>query len=195
MSDELKEIIVKYKATSEAAGEEIEAAETVVLAPETIAVPTALIQDGEQKSELVAEVDLERDIRSQLADMTIPQKIKLALFGNAICRGLLILDSSKMIQQFVLKNPKLGMNEVEAISKNTNVSESVLRTIADSRVWMKTYAVKLNIVMNPKTPGDVSLKWLRYVQEADLRRIAKSKNLPSIITTTAKKRVAEMGEK
>jgi hypothetical protein len=195
MSDEIKEIIVKYKTASDVAAEEIEAAEKVVIAPDSVDVPTALIQDKEQKSELVAEVDLERDIRSQLADMTIPQKIKLALFGNAICRSLLILDASKMIQQFVLKNPKLGMNEVEAISKNTNVSESVLRTIADSRVWMKTYAVKLNIVMNPKTPGDVSLKWLRYVQEADLRRIAKSKNLPSIITTTAKKRVAEMGEK
>jgi hypothetical protein len=195
MSDEIKEIIVKYKTASDVAAEEIEAAEKVVIAPDSVDVPTAFIQDKEQKSELVAEVDLERDIRSQLADMTIPQKIKLALFGNAICRSLLILDASKMIQQFVLKNPKLGMNEVEAISKNTNVSESVLRTIADSRVWMKTYAVKLNIVMNPKTPGDVSLKWLRYVQEADLRRIAKSKNLPSIITTTAKKRVAEMGEK
>jgi hypothetical protein len=195
MSDEIREIIVKYKTALDVVAEEIEAAEKVVIAPDSVDVPTALIQDKEQKSELVAEVDLERDIRSQLADMTIPQKIKLALFGNAICRSLLILDASKMIQQFVLKNPKLGMNEVEAISKNTNVSESVLRTIADSRVWMKTYAVKLNIVMNPKTPGDVSLKWLRYVQEADLRRIAKSKNLPSIITTTAKKRVAEMGEK
>lgn len=31
-----------------------------------------------------------RDIRARIGEMTLPQKIKLAMFGNAICRSLLI---------------------------------------------------------------------------------------------------------
>lgn len=196
MTDEIRETIERLRSAPDVAAEDVIAAEAVIASPDTIQVPQALVVDPTSSASPAAAeaIDMDRDIRSQISDMTMPQKIKLALFGNAICRGLLILDPSRMIQQFVLKNPKLGMNEVEAFARNSNMSESVLRTIADSRMWMKTYAVKLNIVTNPRTPGDVSLKWLRFLQEPDLRKIAKSKNLPQLIVNMAKKRVADLNE-
>lgn len=138
------------------------------------------------------EDEVAKDLRAQLAEMSVPQKIKLAMFGNAVCRGVLILDPGKMIQQFVLKNPKLGINEIEAFAKNPNISDFVLRTLSESKNWMRNYSLKVSIVSNPKTPGDVALKWLRYLQEGDLRRVANSKNIPQLVATTAKKRLMEM---
>jgi hypothetical protein len=100
-----------------------------------------------------------------------------------------------MIQQFVLKNPKLAQSEVETFAKNPQIAEGVIRTISDSKKWMKSGNLRYIVVTNPKTPGDIALKWLRYLPLSDLRKIAKSKNLPQLIAVTAKKRVAEADEK
>lgn len=133
----------------------------------------------------------EKDIRAQIQEMKIPGKIKLAMFGNAVCRGLLINDKNRLIQQFVLRNPKLTIKEVEEFSKNANLSENVLRSIADKREFIAAYQVKLGLVLNPKTPLDVSLKWIRYIQSSDLKRISKSKGIPQVVASAAKKRLEE----
>ena len=144
---------------------------------------------AEQESALAQEGSEPVDIRAQISSMGLPGKIKLALFGNSICRGLLVRDSNKLVQQFVMKNPKLQVREVEEFARNPHISDQVLRLIADSKMWMKSALVKYNLVTNPKTPQDVALKWLRYLQAHEVRRIAKSKNIPQIVTATAKKLV------
>lgn len=194
----LKEVLERAKAFSELLPEDLAAAEAIVAAPTEQDIPEPLTVDVPPVAapQPLPQVDESaKDIRAQIAEMTMPQKIKLALFGNSICRGLLILDTNRMIQQFVLKNPKLQQSEVEAFAKNPQLSEWVLRSIADSKTWMKSPSLKYTIVTNPKTPGDVSLKWLRYLNEPDLRRISKSKNLPQLIAVTAKKRLSEMEKK
>src|SRR5690606_4213145 len=95
------------------------------------------------------------------------------------------------IQLMVLKNPKLGLNEVEDFSKNANLSEAVLRAIANGQQWLRSYTVKQNLVQNPKTPLDIALKWLRFLNMTDLKKVSKSKNVPAVISTAAKKRVME----
>jgi len=134
----------------------------------------------------------DRDIRTRLADMKIPEKIKLAMFGNQICRAILVKDPNKMIQMFVLKNPKLTAAEVEDFVKDRNMSDVVLRAIGDSRTWMKSYNVKYRLVTNPKTPGDIALKWLKFLDHVDLKEIARSKGIPQLIVTSARKKVQAM---
>lgn len=161
-----------------------------------ISLPTPLVEDVVatiQPQNLVELVST--DIRNLISKMRIPEKIKLAVFGNSIARGLLIRDPNKLIQGFVLKNPKLTSKEVEEFAKNPNLSEHVLRGIANSQTWMKGYAVKEAIVTNPKTPADLSLKWIRFLNESDLKRISKSKNVPHVVSVTAKKKIVELEKK
>jgi hypothetical protein len=132
------------------------------------------------------------DVRTLIQKATLPQKIKLALLGNATCRSLLVKDSNKMIQQLVLKNPKLQPTEVEEFAKNPNLPEMVLRNIAEDSQWMRSYSLKQSIVFNPKTPQALSLKWIKFLNTSDLRRIAKSKNVPNILTVAARKKLADM---
>ena len=137
----------------------------------------------------------ENDIRQRLADMKLSDKVKLALLGNSVARGLLVFDSNKLIQRCLFKNPRLTLPEVENFSKCTSLDKNVLRLISDSKEWMRYYSVKLNITSNPKTPGDVGIKWLRFINEPELRKLAKSKQVPQLIANTAKKRVIAMDEK
>lgn len=146
--------------------------------------------------EEVAELDEQSergstDAREQLRDLNIPGKLKLALFGNGVCRALLIRDSNRMVQMMVLKNPKLTLKEVEDFARNSNLSEQVLRTISGTQAWTKSGHLKFNLVANPKTPPDVSLKWLRYLQINELRSLSKSKQVSNVVSTQARKMLAE----
>lgn len=129
----------------------------------------------------------ETDLRSRLMSMGLPEKIKLAMLGNSVARGLLIFDANKMIQEFVLKNPRLTQPEVEMFLKSTTISDNVLRLISNSKEWMKPYSHKMYLVSNPKTPGDIAIRWVRHLNMTDLKRLAKSKNVPHLVTTAAQR--------
>lgn len=127
----------------------------------------------------------------RIAELTLPEKIKLAMFGNQNARGALIRDASKLVQGFVLKNPRLQVREVEEFARNPNLSEHVLRTIGGNQAWMKSYNAKVNLVFNPKTPSDVSLKWVRYLNNPEIRKLAKSRNVPQVLVTVARRKLEE----
>lgn len=149
--------------------------------------------DSEQKQPIQNEKP--DDIRQIILKSSLPRKIKLALLGNSTCRSLLIRDSNKMIQQFVLKNPKLQASEVEEFAKNPNLSGAVLKTIANNAQWMKSYSLKYIVVSNPKMPQDVSIRWVKFLNIADLKKLAKSKNVPNVVSLSARKRLADMDKK
>ena len=172
---------------------------TIATESDTLTVPgigleeEASIDPSQGKGQVPHEEDPKvTDLRTQMRDMSIPQKVKLALLGNSVARMLLISDPNRMIQEAVLKNPRLGPTEVEAFAKNTNVSEFVLREISNQKDWMRAYSVKSAIVFNPKTPGDVALRLMRFLNTNELRRLAKSKNVSQLVATTARKRLAEV---
>ena len=132
------------------------------------------------------------DVRFLISKMTLPQRVKSALFGNAVVRGLLVRDPNKLIQLAVLRNPKLTSKEVGDWARNPNLSEHIIRAIANSMMWTKDYSVKLSLTTNPKTPGDLALKWIRFLNSGDLKRIGRSKNIPQVIAIAAKKRLSDL---
>lgn len=134
----------------------------------------------------------EEDIRVRIGKMSVPEKVKVALLGNSTCRLLLIRDPNRMVQLIVLQNPRITPGEIEEFAKNSNLSDAVLRAIADNKNHIKSYTVKVHLVSNPKTPIDISLKWLPHLRVGELRKLAKSKNIPQVIATAARKRVEDL---
>lgn len=158
------------------------------------------LEDGPERQALLAKGDLS-DLPSELLgddeeedekpvmikDMSIPQKIKLAMFGNKAARGALLREPNRMIQLFVLDNPRITDGELTDIAKNSQVDEQVLRTLASNSQWMKSYSMKLTVCLNPKVPLDISLKWFKFLTDKDLQNIARSKMVPSVLATQARK--------
>jgi len=154
------------------------------------------LRDGTDNIEvlerLLAEEDFEneeeeKNLYALISDMKLPEKIKLAMLGGKPARSILIRDTNRQVQMFVLQNPKLSDNEINEYARNTNLDDGVLREIGKNSTWMKNYSVKHGLVCNPKTPIDISIRWLKYLKEKDLRMIAKSKNIPRVIGTQANK--------
>jgi hypothetical protein len=71
----------------------------------------------------------------------------------------------------------------------------VLRLISNNPAWTKSYLVKLHLSINPQTPSDLSVKWVRYLNQTDVRRLAKSRNVPQVVVTSARRRLEELQKK
>ena len=163
--------------------------ETIAVAVEAgtddIVVPVALVVEPD-KGEAV-----EKNLLQRLQEMTVSERIKLALRGNRETRMLLIRDSNRMIRRFVLQNPRVGDEEIIAVAKNRSADDELLRIIAESRDWTKNYQVRLSLVTNPKTPLVLSLRFLSGLQDRDVRMLAKSKNVSATVANAAKRLVVQ----
>lgn len=125
----------------------------------------------------------------RIAAMAVPQRLALAMKGSREERAILVRDPSKLVAIAVLSSPKLTDAEVESIAKMASVSDEVLRLIASTRAWTKSYAVVVALARNPKTPVAISMNLLARLAERDLRLLSTDRNVPDILRVTARRRV------
>jgi hypothetical protein len=125
----------------------------------------------------------------RIANLTIAQRIALAMKGNREERAILIRDPNRIVTAAVLSSPKMSDTEVAAIAKMQNVSEDVLRTIAGNRAWLKNYSVVLAVVKNPKTPVAMSMNLMVRLSEKDLKLLTTDRNVPDALRTQARRKM------
>jgi len=154
---------------------------------------TGLAQELLEEVEGELDEDQKNNLFSLVQTMTVMQKIKLARMGNKEARGLLVRDHNKIVATAAIRSPKIRENEVTQYAKLRNVSDEILRVIAANREWTRSYTVKLALATNPKTPQPSAMKFLNYLQERDLRAIMKSKDVPSVISTHARRILTKKG--
>ena len=135
-----------------------------------------------------------KSLYKQVMEMTVAEKIKLALTGNREARNLLLKDVNKVVLTSVVNSPKITDDEIIKICQSRTVSEEVLKMIAARREMLKKYPVKLGLATNPKTPVPLAVRLLNSVSEMDLRNIAKSKNVSSVVSRVARKILGERGK-
>jgi hypothetical protein len=142
-----------------------------------------------------AEADLEADTRESLANrirkMKIVNQMRLGLKGNLEARNILIKSGNKLIQECVLRNPRITIDEVLKLSKDKSAREELIRTIADHREWTKSYTVVHTLCWNPKTPMQRASRFLNRLNVKDLISISRSKQVPGLLAVQARKLVSQ----
>lgn len=132
---------------------------------------------------------------NKILNLGVAEKIKLALMGTKEARDILVRDSNRMVAVAVVKSPKIQESEIETISKSRQVNEDVLRHIAATKEWLKSYSIKLNLCSNSKTPIPIAMKLLTQIREPDLRKLAKSKNVSASLATMARRLLESRGDR
>jgi len=117
------------------------------------------------------------------------EKIRTAMLGDKYDRSVLVRDSNKSVAMATIKSPKIRDNEAVAYSANRALPLEVITYISNRRDWIKLYTVKLNLVQNPKTPMARSMSLLAHLNQGDVQKIARSKNIPSALATAAKRKL------
>ncbi|MBX3027114.1 hypothetical protein KF840_19605 [bacterium] len=152
---------------------------------DTIVVPQDLVE------ELPPEKKISRNLAAEIQQMTVGERLKLALKGNRDARMILIRDSSRVVQRFVLQNPRITEEEVVALAKNRSIDRELLDQICRRKEWLGNYQIKLALATNPKTPLALAVRLVPSLLPRDLRGLAKSKNVPSAVNGLAKRLVIE----
>jgi len=153
------------------------------------------IERGDDPYVVPDEMLIERDpgqpvnksLYAQILHMKMGERIKLALKGNRDARMILVRDPNRLIQRFVLQNPRITDDEIISVARNRNLDSEILRKIGEHKYWPRNYQVKIGLVTNPKTPIATSLPFVNQLMERDLRQLAKSKNVPAAIVSHARR--------
>jgi hypothetical protein len=166
--------------------EDIEAlAEQIRLGQDDIVLPDELLRElGLDSAEA-------RNLFNLIQQMSIGERLKLALKGGRDARAILIRDANKIVQRFVLMNPRMTDDEVLGLCKNRNTESDVLRMVGENREWTRSYQVRLGLAQNPKTPIVVALNYVSGLSQRDIQAIAKSRNVSSAVTSKARRILVE----
>lgn len=126
----------------------------------------------------------------QLQDASITQKIRRAMLGNSVERLILVRDTNRLVSEAAARSPRMTENDASRISASRAVSDDVLRIIANNRELTRSYQVKLNLIMNPRTPFTFTSRLMPHLRLVDLRSLARSKNVPGAVQKVAKNQLA-----
>lgn len=155
----------------------------------TLPVDEPEASEEETRSLVEAIADVPKGDRVTVISRLRPmEKIRLALLGSAFERAILIRDSNKAVSLSAIKSPRVKENEVVGYAANRTLNPDVIRYIARRRDWTKLYQVKLNLVLNPKTPMSAAMSFLGHLQGHDVRKVARSRNVPSALAQAAKRK-------
>lgn len=146
-----------------------------------------LDEEGEGEEESI------RDTRIRLMRMRASEKLILAQLGTKQERAILVTDPNKKVAVAVVEGPKMSEFEIQMVASNRQVYEDVLRSIAKHRKWGKSPIIRRELVLNPKTPLDISVRMLSSLNDFTLKDVMKSKEVPSALAAQAK-RVFEIRE-
>jgi len=124
--------------------------------------------------------------QERLSALTVGQKINLALSGDREARMALIRDPNKTLHQHVLRNPRIGLDEVQYIAKLTTVSPDALVLIADDDEWGANPVICASLVRNPKTPLPVALRLLQRLPAGEIRTLARGGFRDAVVSAARK---------
>ena len=163
---------------------------------QTLSLGEALLLEADGEPDAIVKADEDSDLGQQrkslqynVGKMSVSEKIRTATLGTPAHRALLVRDTNKLVAMAAIKCPQVNEQEVEIYTRNRALSEEIVRHIASTREWTKSYRVKLNLVQNPKTPLPKALNFLSHLRISDINTIARSKNVPQAIAQAARNQI------
>jgi hypothetical protein len=135
---------------------------------------------------------LEKDEKdTPINQLGVSAKIRLAMMGNAVARGILVRDPVKIVSSAAIKSAGVTEFEAARYASNPGLSEDVIKYIAQKREWTKLYGIKFSLCRNPKTPVTETMRFMPFLREKDLAALSKSRGVPSAVVAQARKLMAQ----
>jgi hypothetical protein len=129
-------------------------------------------------------------ITQQIMKLSVAKKIEWAnKKGNREVRTILLRDNNKLVQLAVMQSPRITDGEIAKVALSRTAPQEVLQYIYNNRQLMKNYQIKVNLINNPKMPVGVSMRFLSGLRMAEVKAVAKNKNVPHGLANAAKKLV------
>ncbi len=109
----------------------------------------------------------------RLRRLTPPQKMLLAGKADRFERAILVQDSDPQVLFALLKNPRLGTDEVLRVAKSSFLSFQAAELILKTQPFFANLDVRVALVHNPKLPLPFALRILPTLPDNEVRVIAR----------------------
>jgi hypothetical protein len=117
--------------------------------------------------------------------MSRNEKLLLAPKASRSERAVLTQENDAQVLYFLLKNPRITVEEVARIAKSPQITAPTADLIAKTSQWSTSADIRVSLVNNPKTPSQLALKLLPTLPEPEIRRIAKATAVSQVIRQAA----------
>lgn len=101
------------------------------------------------------------------------EKARLAMRAGKQERQVLLRDSSPMVLQALLVNPRIEAKDILRIVKSTHANAGLLKRIAEDGRWGKNQEILAIVARNPKTPAPFATRLIDRLRTSDLRMMGK----------------------
>ncbi|MDB4970304.1 MAG: hypothetical protein JWN44_5993 [Myxococcales bacterium] len=162
------------------------AALQLVAVDEEEAARQAELDAAEAEKAVEAPGVVEEEKKKKISDLSPAAKIRLATLGNAFARAVLIRDTNRLVSMAAIRSPGVSPMEVIRYATNRALDDDIIRYIAGQRQWVRLSSVKIALCNNPKCPLPVAMRFLPHLNARDLKLLARSKGIPSALSTAAK---------
>ncbi len=124
--------------------------------------------------------------RDEQRELTLGHRKTLARGTDRDVLHRLLIDPEVPVVRNLLENPRLVERDVVLLAARRPTDPDIQRVIFASSRWIRRYAVKRALVLNPYTPADLALRLLGFFTASDLRLVQQSPNLPEIVREAAR---------
>jgi hypothetical protein len=125
-------------------------------------------------------------LREVQRDLRVGDRITLARLATASVLPLLLVDKDPRITEAALQNPRLREGDLVTVVRRDDVPKVLLEGCARSPRWSLNYAVRLALVLQPRTPLPIALLQISSLVPRDLRRVADTSDLRPLIRAAAR---------
>jgi hypothetical protein len=124
-------------------------------------------------------------LRDGLADMRLGDRITLARLATAALLPALLADAERQVASSALVNPRLREEDLVAALRRDDVRVALVEEVAASTRWAANYAIRLALVLQPRTPLPLALHQISSLVPRDLRRVAGEAALRPLLRAAA----------
>lgn len=108
-------------------------------------------------------------------------------------RLVLVQDNDPQVLFYLLKNPRIGVEEVARVAKSPYLTYQVAEVILKTSQWSNHPEVKIALVHNPKTPPAMALKVLPGLPKPEIAKIARGAAVSQALKQAALKLLMAAG--
>jgi hypothetical protein len=131
-------------------------------------------------------------LQERLPDMRLGERITLAKIATPPVLTRLLADAEPKVAQASLINARLREEDLVTALRQETATRGLIEAAAASSRWGDRYAVRLALVLQPRTPLGVALAQVTSLLDRDLERVAAAAGVKPLVQAAAL-RLAEGG--
>ncbi len=125
-------------------------------------------------------------LRDQLPELRFGDRITLARIATPALLGLLLLDSERRVVFAALENARLREEDLVTALRRDDAAAALVEGASVSPRWSSSYAVRLALVLQSRTPLAIALAQISALVPRDLRRVADDPRLHPLVRAAAR---------